>query len=166
MSFESSLYLGFLILVIALVEIVLLIVNYKGRFKYRMYEQTSVWRWFDKQRGILAYLYFPASFIFTVIIAPILLALPGLVALEILVELFDFSIPVELMLSSVLGAIIGALLFNVWMDKFSLKCFKTCYLTCQHNQKCASFRSEVCIIPHVRHNSKALLSLLERKDDR
>ena len=165
MSFESSVYLLFLIAVIALVEIVLLIVNYKGRFKYGMYEQTSVWRWFDKQRRIIAYLYFPASFIFTVVIAPFVLAILGAIALQIPMELFNFSIPLELVLSSMFGVLIGVLSFDVWMDRFALRCFETCYRTCQHNRECASFRSETCIIPHVQHNSKALLSLLEGEND-
>lgn len=164
MSLESSVYLLFLITVIALLEIVLLIVNYKGRFKYGMYEQTSIWRRFDKKRGIVRYLYFPVSFIYTVVIVPFLLTILGAIAFGILHGLFNFLIPFELVLSSLFGVVIGVLLFNQFKDKFSVRCFETCYRTCKHNRECATFRAEACILPHGQHNGEVLLSLLERKE--
>lgn len=164
MSLESSVYLLFLITAIALLEIVLLIVNYKGRFKYGMYEQTSIWRRFDKQRGIIRYLYFPVSFFYTVVIVPFLLTILGAIALGILQGLFNFLIPLELVLSSLFGVVIGVLLFNQFKDKFSVRCFETCYRTCGHNRECATFRAEACILPHGQHNGEVLLSLLEQKE--
>jgi len=125
---------------------------------------ASHWRWFDKQHGFLAYLYFPVSFIYTVVIVPFALSILGVIVLQTL-RWFHFSIPLELILSSLFGIIIGVLLFNLLADRFSVRCFETCYRTCKHNRECASLRSQKCMIPHVQHNSKALLSLSRRKDE-
>jgi len=164
LSLESSVYLLFLIAVIALLEIVLLIVNYKGRFKYGMYEQTSIWRRFDKKRGIVRYLYFPVSFIYTVVIVPFLLTILGTIALGILHGLFNFLIPLELVLSSLFGVLIGVLFFNQFKDKFAVRCFETCLRTCKDNRECATFRAKACVLPYSQHNGEALLTLLERKE--
>jgi len=132
----------------------LLWVNYKGRFRYGLWESSSFWRTLDKKVGVFS------------LVLDFLLSIAIVLVLSALVVLI-FAVPTEIGLGFVLFGAIGWTFVNMAVDKMSIERFEEKCLHCKHKQECMEFHRENCSIEGVKQLSKSaiLYEKLHKKKD-
>lgn len=132
----------------------LLWVNYKGRFRYGLWESSSFWRTLDKKVGVFSLV---LDFVLSIAIVLVLSAFIGLI----------FAVPTEIGLGFVLFGAIGWTFVNMAVDKMSVERFEKNCLHCKHKQECMKFHHENCSIEGVKQLSKSaiLYEKLHKKKD-
>lgn len=120
----------------------LLWVNYKGRFRYGLWESSSFWRTLDKKIGVFSLV---LDFVFSISIV--------LVLSTFIVLIFD--VPTEIALTFVLFGAIGWTFVNMAADKISVEGFEKNCLQCKHKEECMKFHHENCSIEAVKQRPKS-----------
>ena len=108
---STILYISLILCWWIILEVYLLWINYKGRFRYKLLEKSRLWSWLDSKVGWLS---LPISFVLSLILILFLSAL-----LE-----FIFSLSVEVAVASIVSGFLGMTLTNVSFDKWSVESFE------------------------------------------
>lgn len=125
-------------------------VNYKGRFRYGLWEHSSFWRRLDRKIGVFSLVFdFVASIV-------IILVLSALIVLM-------FSVTTETALSFVLFGAIGWTFVNMAVDDMNVSKFEKNCLRCQHKKECMNFHNERCISEPIKQLPKSAI-LHEKKE--
>lgn len=124
-------------------------VNYKGRFKYGLWERSPFWRKLDKRIGVFS------------LVFDFLLSIATIIALSALIVL-AFSLAPEIALSFVLFGAIGWTSVNMAFDKINVDAFEKNCLQCKHKKDCSNFHHEKCISEPIKQLSKSAI-LYEEK---
>jgi hypothetical protein len=129
-------------------------VNYKGRFRYGLWESSPFWRTLDKKVGVFS---LALDFVLSITIVLLLSAFISL----------TFAVPTEIALAFVLFGAIGWTIVNVGVDKISVERFEKNCLHCKHKQECMKFHHENCSIEGVKQLSRSaiLYEKLHKKKD-
>ena len=125
-------------------------VNYKGRFRYGLWEHSSFWRRLDKRIGVFS------------LVVDFLLTFMIIVVLSSLVVLL-FGVPVETGLSFVLFGAIGWTSVNMAVDHINVSKFEKNCLLCKHKKDCMIFHNERCISEPIKQLSRSAVLYEERK---
>ena len=124
-------------------------VNYKGRFRYGLWEQSSLWRKLDKRIRVFSLVF---DFVLSIII---IIVLSALIVLA-------FTIPTETALLFVLFGAIGWTSVNMAVDQMNVRGFEKSCLQCKHKKDCLIFHREKCTREPIRQLSKSAV-LYEEK---
>lgn len=124
-------------------------VNYKGRFRYELWEHSPFWRKLDKRIGVLSLvLDFVASLVIIVVLSAFIVVL--------------FEAPPETALSFVLFGAIGWTFVNMAVDHINVSKFEKNCLQCQHKKECMNFHNEKCISEPIKQLSKSAVAYEEK----
>lgn len=119
-------------------------VNYKGRFRYRLWENSPFWRILDKKVGIVSLV---IDFVLSITVVLVLSAFIVLV----------FATSTEIALAFVLFGAIGWTFVNMDVDKMSVEKFEKNCLSCKHKQECMEFHYENCSSEAVKQLSRSAI---------
>ena len=130
-------------------KLYLLWVNYKGRFRYGLWEHSSIWRKLDKKIGVFS---LAVDFVLTIMILFVLSALISVL----------FAFPTEIALGFVLFGAIGGTFVNVAFDRLSVDVFEKNCLKCEHKKECLKFVDENCGIEPLKQRSRRAVLYKEK----
>lgn len=119
-------------------------VNYKGRFRYRLWENSPLWRALDKKAGVFSLF---LDFVLSIAIVAVLSALIVIV----------FGVPTEIATAFILFGGIGWTFVNMAFDKISVEKFEKNCLHCKYKEECMKFHHENCSIEAVKQLSKSAI---------
>ena len=119
--------------------------NYKGRFRYGLWEHSPVWRTLDRKVGVFSLV---VDFVLSIAIVLVLSAFIDLA----------FDVGTESALAFVLFGAIGWTFVNMAMDKISVEGFEKNCLKCNHKEECMNFHHENCSIEAVKQRLKSAIS--------
>ena len=146
----SQVFVGILFLFFFLpFKLYFLWINYKGRFRYGLWEHGWIWRKLDKWIGVWSIV---IDFMGSIWIIMVLSA--------VLISLLDIT--TEVAMSLVLFGAIGWTFVNMAVDEISVKKFEKNCLQCQHKKECMNFHKEKCISEPIKQLSKSAI-LYEEK---
>ena len=126
-------------------------VNYKGRFRYGLWEHSSFWRRLDRKIGVFSLVFdFVASLVIIIVLSAVIVSM--------------FAVSAETALSFVLFGAIGWTFVNMAIDDINVSRFEKNCLRCQHRKECMSFHDERCISERIKQLSKSAILYEEKKE--
>jgi len=135
-------YTNFVSLLVALwfaFIVFLLWVNYKARFRYKMWEGNPIQRWIQKRIGVMALCVTLLIGLVEIWLAPYGIA-------------WALNIPYGFAFVSVVSGLLGLAFFNSFADTLSVRAFEKNCLKCENKKDCSKFLNEKCSLEFLRHN--------------
>ena len=127
----------------------LLWINYKGRFRYNLWERSPLWRTLDEKVGVFSLV---LDFIFSLVIVFVFSSL----------IISGAKVPTETAFSFVLFGATGWTFMNMAFDKISISRFEENCLQCKHKRECYDFHTKNCVSKPVTQLSKSAMLYAEK----
>jgi hypothetical protein len=125
-------------------------VNYKGRFRYGLWENSPFWRTLDRKIGVWSlFLDFVLS-----------LAVVGVLSIFVISV---FQATTETAVTFVLFGAVGWTSVNMAVDKINVEAFEKSCLKCRYKEECMKFHCENCNNEGVKKLSKSTILYEKRK---